>query len=176
MMVANVRRGNPDSGRVFGRKRCFMVSSLARSGAATLLLLAWLPATGPTALDRAGPLQVPTVKSVAMIPIQSVQGKDNFDAYCAVCHGRDAKGHGPAAPAMKREVPDLTTMAERNRGAFNALAVEYIIRGKGRTATPAHGVEDMPIWGQVFRTEDPARSTLRINNLVTYIQGLQTGM
>lgn len=150
-----------------------MASGLARSGAATLLL-AWVLAVGPAAQDRAVPSQVPTVKSVATVPIQSVEGKDNFDAYCAVCHGRDAKGHGPAAPAMKCEVPDLTTMAERNHGVFNAALVDYVIRGKDRTATtPAHGVEDMPIWGQVFRTEDPGRSLLRINNLLDYIRGLQ---
>jgi hypothetical protein len=57
----------------------------------------------------------------------------------------------PAAPAMKVPVPDLTTIAKRSAGKFNATDVEYIIRGTGKTATPAHGVEDMPIWGDVFR-------------------------
>jgi mono/diheme cytochrome c family protein len=45
--------------------------------------------------------QKPTVKAVHAPPIVSLDGKDNYDAYCAVCHGRDAKGNGPAAPAMK---------------------------------------------------------------------------
>ena len=151
-----------------------MASSLARTGAATLILLGSVLAIGPAAQDHATPSQAPTVKSVPATLIQSVDGKDNFDAYCAVCHGSDAKGHGPAAAAMKTEIPDLTTMAERNHGEFNALKVEYIIRGKDRTTT-AHGVEDMPLWGDVFRSEDPGRSLLRIRNLVTYVQGLQTG-
>jgi cytochrome c5 len=133
-------------------------------------------AAASAARDRAVPSQVPTVKSVAMTPIQSVEGKDNFDAYCAVCHGRDARGHGPAALAMKAAVPDLTTMAERNHGKFDAMQVEYIIQGKGRMSTPAHGVEDMPIWGQVFHPEDPLRTQLRMHNLVTYIRELQVGM
>ena len=152
-----------------------MASCLARSGAATLLLVAWGLTAAPAAQDRPVPSQAPTVRSVATIPIQSVDGKDNFDAYCAVCHGRDGRGHGPAAPAMKSAVPDLTRMAERNHGQFDAVHVEYIIRGKDRTATPAHGVEDMPVWGDVFRAEDPGRSLLRINNLVTYIRALQVG-
>jgi mono/diheme cytochrome c family protein len=117
--------------------------------------------------------QKPVVKGVRAVPIQSVEGKDNFEAYCAVCHGRDAKGTGPAAPAMKVPVPDLTTIARRNQGRFDASGVEEIIRGTGRTATPAHGVEDMPIWGEVFRYGDPSVTRLRIGNLVKYVQSLQ---
>lgn len=151
-----------------------MASSLARLGAATLLLLACVLAAGLVAKNQV-PSQIPIVKSVATIPIQSVEGKDNFAAYCAVCHGSDAKGGGPAAPAMKNAVPDLTTIAGRNRGEFNPVQVQYIIRGLDRTATPEHGVQDMPRWGEVFRAEDPMRSVLRVNNLVTYIRELQVG-
>ena len=119
--------------------------------------------------------QKPKIKTVAAVPIQSVDGADNFQAYCAVCHGQGAKGNGPAAPAMKVAVPDLTTIAQRNKGSFNAIEVEQIIRGTGKTATPAHGTEDMPIWGEVFRAEDRAKSTLRIGNLVTYLKSIQAG-
>jgi hypothetical protein len=31
----------------------------------------------------------------------------------------------------------------------------------------------MPIWGEVFRSEDRARSTLRISNLVKYLESIQ---
>jgi mono/diheme cytochrome c family protein len=117
---------------------------------------------------------IPQVKSVAAAPISSVEGADNFVAYCAVCHGHDAKGNGPAAPAMKSPVPDLTTIAKRH-GRFSAADVEQIIRGTGRTPTPAHGVESMPVWGQVFVNEDRGRSTLRIGNLVKYLQSIQQG-
>jgi mono/diheme cytochrome c family protein len=98
-------------------------------------------------------------------------------AYCAVCHGKDAKGGGPAAAAMKLPVPDLTTLAGRNGGKFNYFAVEDIIRGTGKDPTKAHGTEDMPVWGPVFTAaiSDTASRTLRIKNLVTYIQSIQQG-
>ena len=56
----------------------------------------------------------PSVKRVTALPIQSVEGKDNFEAYCAVCHGKAGKGDGPAAPAMKTPVADLTAIAKKD--------------------------------------------------------------
>jgi hypothetical protein len=53
------------------------------------------------------------------------------------------------------------------------LRVELIVKGTGKTATPAHGIETMPIWGDVFRTDDPTRTTLRVKNLVKYVESLQ---
>jgi mono/diheme cytochrome c family protein len=114
------------------------------------------------------------VKVVTAIPITSVDGKDNYDAYCAVCHGPAAKGDGPAAPAMKAPVPDLTTIAKRNNGKFNPIAIEQVILGTGKTPTPAHGVETMPIWGEVFRVEEKNRALLRARNLVNYLETIQT--
>ena len=32
--------------------------------------------------------------------IQSLEGPALFQAYCAACHGKDAKGDGPAAAAL----------------------------------------------------------------------------
>jgi mono/diheme cytochrome c family protein len=153
-------------------RKVFMASPLGRTCIACALVVACSLAVGLTAQTPPEKV-VPKVKTVPTPPIVSIEGKDNFDAYCAVCHGSDGKGHGPAAPAMKVAVPDLTTIAQRNKGKFNPVAVEYIIMGTGKTSTPAHGVETMPIWGEVFRSEDRGRVTLRITNLVTYVQSLQ---
>jgi mono/diheme cytochrome c family protein len=140
---------------------------------AVAVAAAQTPPSQPPAAQTT-PAAKPVVKATHGTPIVSVEGKDNYDAYCAVCHGRDAKGGGPAAPAMKLPVPDLTLIAARNKGKFDALAVEEIIRKPGKTATPAHGVDTMPIWGDVFSTEDRSRSLLRIRNLVRYLESIQT--
>jgi mono/diheme cytochrome c family protein len=120
---------------------------------------------------------VPRVENRPYAAIVSLTGKDNFEAYGAVCHGRDAKGNGPAAPAMKAAVPDLTTIALRRGVKFNTAAIEYVIRGTGKMPTPFHGVEAMPIWGYVFdpTLSDRGATTLRINNLVKYLESIQEG-
>jgi mono/diheme cytochrome c family protein len=116
----------------------------------------------------------PNVKRVTAQPIQSVEGKDNFEAYCAVCHGKTGKGDGPAAPAMKTPVADLTMIAKKSGGKFNAVQVTEMIKGADREM-PSHGSKDMPIWGPVFRSfsSDQNIATLRVNNLVDYIKSIQ---
>jgi mono/diheme cytochrome c family protein len=116
----------------------------------------------------------PTIKREYAQPIASVQGKDNFETYCAVCHGKNAKGDGPAAPAMKTPVADLTMIAKKNGGKFNAVAVKEMIKGAEREMA-AHGSKEMPIWGPVFRSfqGDTNIAELRVNNLVDYIQSIQ---
>jgi mono/diheme cytochrome c family protein len=152
-----------------------MASSLRTAGAATLVGIACVLTVGLGAQTRPSQKSVPKVEGVATVPIWSIEGKANYDAYCAVCHGKEGKGDGPAAPAMKAAVPDLTTMAQRNHGKFDALRVEYIIDGRAKTPTPAHGVVDMPIWGNVFKTDEPNKTLLRIRNVVDYIASLQAG-
>src|SRR5450759_323207 len=75
-----------------------------------------------------------------------MEGPAVFQAYCAVCHGKDARGGGPAAGALKRRSPDLTRMSQRNGGIFPFERVQKIISGKG-PGIPAHGSHEMPIWG-----------------------------
>ena len=40
-------------------------------------------------------------RKIPDLVILSVAGKDLFEFYCASCHGRDGKGNGPVAPALK---------------------------------------------------------------------------
>jgi hypothetical protein len=155
-----------------------MTSRLGRFAGLGVVALTGLLAMGVRTLgsgDRQAP--APEIEEVPCALILSVEGKDNFDEYCAVCHGLDAKGHGPAAPALKVPVPDLTRLAMREGGEFDFVAVEYIVRGRGKLATPAHGTHDMPIWGQIFRpgTGSDAAATLRIKNLVRYLESIQQG-
>ena len=79
----------------------------------------------------------PTIKRVPAQSIRSVEGKDNYQEYCAVCHGKEGKGDGPAAPALKTPPADLTTIANRRQGKFPSVEVKSIIEGE--RDLPAHG-------------------------------------
>lgn len=105
---------------------------------------------------------------------QFMEGHTVFQAYCAVCHGKDARGGGPAAGALKRRTPDLTRMSRRNGGIFPFERVQKIISGNG-PGIPAHGSREMPIWGPIFDeiSWDGAPGSFRIYNLTRYIQELQ---
>lgn len=70
-------------------------------------------------------------------------GQREFEAKCAVCHGKDGKGLGPYAEQLKRSLPDLTTMARRNGGVFPVTRTYATIEGAG----PGHGTREMPVWG-----------------------------
>ena len=115
-----------------------------------------------------------TIKNEPARRIASMEGVDTYKAYCAVCHGPQAKGNGPAATALKKVPADLTTIAKRNGGTFSAPDVEAVIMGQQVMAS--HGSRDMPIWGPVFRSlaSDPSFMKLRVQNLVDYLKSIQT--
>jgi len=116
----------------------------------------------------------PQVKHVPITNTPSNSGKDMYKSYCAVCHGTDGKGGGPAASAMKTAPTDLTALAKGNGGKYPAAHVAAVI--KGQATTPSHGSQDMPIWGPLFSSISQgheAQVQQRITNLVTYIEGMQ---
>lgn len=100
-------------------------------------------------------------------------GTAMYRAYCAVCHGADGRGNGPAATAFKVAPTDLTLLAKKNGGKFPDFKVSNIISGDG--SVTAHGSREMPMWGDVFRdiNRDEAKVTLRVHNLTQYIGSLQ---
>jgi hypothetical protein len=89
-----------------------------------------------------------TVKHVPITSVSPTSGKEMFKSYCAVCHGADAKGGGPAASALKAPPADLTVLAQKNGGKFPAAHVAAAIRGE--SAMASHGSKDMPVWGPLF--------------------------
>jgi mono/diheme cytochrome c family protein len=115
----------------------------------------------------------PEIKRVPYEPIVSTEGKDNFMAYCAACHGADGKGHGPAAPALKGPIPDLTTIAKR-RGKFDAISIERVVSGADKVQA-AHGSVEMPVWGPLFRgsKRDTAVEKMRLAGLIEYLKSIQ---
>ena len=75
-------------------------------------------------------------------------GQRLFSAYCSSCHGALALGNGPVAPALRTPPADLTRIAARAGGTFDAARVAAFI--DGRTRIEAHGERDMPVWGRLY--------------------------
>jgi mono/diheme cytochrome c family protein len=114
------------------------------------------------------------VKHAAAPQTSPASGKEMFVNYCAACHGRDAKGDGPAASGLKVTPADLTVLAKLNGGKYPADKVTSILRGQ--TKLVPHGDQEMPVWGRIFfnmSQGDEGIVTERIANLNRYIKSLQ---
>ncbi|HVP44809.1 MAG TPA: cytochrome c [Terriglobales bacterium] len=125
------------------------------------------PAQSPPSVQAAPP----QVKAPAP---QAISGQAMYTAYCASCHGVDGKGGGPAAPALKSRLPDLTLMAKKKNGRFPEGDVFQVIKWGGGIV--GHGSKEMPVWGIAFRTlspKDEAEVNLRIKSLIQYLESIQ---
>jgi mono/diheme cytochrome c family protein len=119
--------------------------------------------------------QSATIKHETIKTTPANSGSEMYKSYCAPCHGQDARGDGPAAAALKVAPPDLTTLAKRNNGKYPALRVASILRGQEKLV--AHGDQEMPVWGPLFRSLNSSQPSsivdLRIANLNDYLESLQ---
>ena len=80
-------------------------------------------------------------------------GAETFRAYCAACHGAEAKGDGPMGEILIISPPDLTSLSATNGGVFPVTRV--VRRIDGRDPMLSHG-GDMPLFGQIFDFPDTA--------------------
>lgn len=113
------------------------IADTIRSAAIVALLLA--PVAAPAA-DAA-----PAEANVA-------QGQKLYLRYCSACHGESGRGDGIVSGMMRPKPTDLTQLAARSGGSFDAAAVRQSI--DGRDTTRAHGDPDMPVWGEVLSSEE----------------------
>lgn len=111
-------------------------------------------------------------------------GKLDFRQYCAQCHGKDAQGDGPVAPALKKKPANLTVLSKNNGGVFPESEVRDFIDGS--KMAEGHGTREMPIWGYAFMyrrssytgaggaplSEEQVKH--KIGMLVDYIKSIQT--
>jgi len=96
---------------------------------------------------------------------QTLQGKDAVTAVqagyerfidsCAFCHGVDAKGDGPAAGMLETKPADLTQLARNSGGRLPITYVYDTI--DGRNMLRAHGLKEMPVWGDLWSKSVPAQ-------------------
>lgn len=116
----------------------------------------------------------PTIKRAPAADTSPSSGQEMFINYCASCHGKDAKGNGPAAGALKQAPADLTALARQNGGKYPADRVTSVLRGQA--SLTAHGDQEMPVWGPVFWKMSQGREELvqmRIANLNKFVESLQ---
>ena len=145
-----------------------LLTRLAARGSVLLLLIGAFALRVGGAPQQASPRNPPLV-------IDSLYGPDLFKFYCAPCHGRDGKGHGPVAEALKRLPPDLTQITRRHGGVFPRALIEAFVTNDGGRLVQAHGTAEMPLWGPTFRSLDASdiRVKVRISNLIDYIESIQ---
>ena len=112
------------------------------------------------------------IKKVPITPTSATSGQQMFVTYCATCHGKDGKGDGPAAPALKKAPADLTQLAKKNGGKYPENHVSATIM---TVDSPVHGSKEMPVWGPLLSSISSSQGEvqLRVSNLVKYISTLQ---
>jgi len=96
-------------------------------------------------------------------------GRELYRRLCASCHGVSGRGDGPVARALGEPPTDLTVFARDNGGNFPALEVFDAIEGSEMPR--AHGVSEMPVWGEVLL--DTPSSYATIDLITSYIRSIQ---
>jgi mono/diheme cytochrome c family protein len=120
--------------------------------------------------------------NIAIAPAQEMEvvagGELEYQNYCAVCHGVDAKGQGIMSRFLTIRPADLTQLAKKNGGTFAFWRVYRSIDGSEEVR--GHGARDMPIWGDRFRAQaggndsgSRAQAAGRLLGLVFYLQHIQ---
>jgi hypothetical protein len=147
------------------RKNKIRIEGAMVMAAALLVVLAWgIPGAGQREQEWMAD------RNYMVVPLE---GSELFKEYCATCHGMDATGNGPAALALRKPVPDLTRISQRNGGTFPRESVKQYISGESDIL--AHGSRDMPIWGPIFRQADRDHELgqIRLHNVTVYLESLQ---
>ena len=101
-------------------------------------------------------------------------GREDYQHYCAACHGPDGRGKGTWNGT---EVPDLTRLSRENGGKFPFEEIHKVVDGRSQSRWHQNR-RDMPYWGEVFALEEEnpaskAKIEARIAAIVDYIRGLQ---
>jgi len=128
----------------------------------------------PIALCGLGVAQTAKVVNIPARHTSASSGTEMYSTYCAACHGKDGRGGGPVAAALKVRPSDLTILARQNGGKFPSLQVARAISGEAGIS--AHGSKEMPVWGPVFMSMSHQHESivnLRVANLTDYIKSLQ---
>ena len=80
-------------------------------------------------------------------------GRLEYESNCAACHGITGKGDGRLKQFLTKAPTDLTTLSQRNGGAFPTQLVWEMIDGRSSTDIGPHGSREMPVWGADYRAQ-----------------------
>lgn len=154
--------------RISSFGRLVVLASLA-------LLVAAVTVTAPA--QSGASAQTRKVEKSSVPYTAPTDGPGMYRTYCAVCHGVRGQGDGPAAPAMKQKVTDLTMLTKNNGGKFPEERVYASIAGDQNAKIAAHGSSDMPTWGYVFRrissSTDEREAVVRLKTLTAHVKTMQ---
>ena len=104
---------------------------------------------------------------------QIQKGKATFDKYCVSCHAD--RGNGPASDTLKVKPADLTQIVARRKSKeFPVMEIARYI--DGRQFVAAHGTREMPIWGDVFASQQEMGETDikgTLGELIAYLISIQ---
>ncbi|WP_299031348.1 cytochrome c [uncultured Sulfitobacter sp.] len=105
-------------------------------------------------------------------------GASLYEMHCSVCHGLEARGNGPLAPALLLQPPSLRDLVKRHDG----FPMERVVtRIDGRDPLVSHG-SPMPIYGPFFEGDDtalkmdsgqPILTSRPIADLIAYLKDIQ---
>jgi mono/diheme cytochrome c family protein len=110
--------------------------------------------------------------------VQAARPSSDFATYCAVCHGAQGMGDGPAAEGLAKKPADLTRLSARNGGEFPTTRVMSQIwgyaGGKGHGVMPEFaplmaGDKVLFDGGDGIATPTPERLVA----LAEYLKGIQ---
>ncbi|MEP3475991.1 MAG: c-type cytochrome [Rhodomicrobiaceae bacterium] len=87
------------------------------------------------------------------------KGEVLYTNLCASCHGKSGIGNGPVASQLKTKPKDLTKLKQKMGDAFDTKVIKDRI--DGRTMPRAHGIPEMPVWGEWFSIQSMSKGRLQ---------------
>ena len=125
-------------------------------------------------------MMVLVLAPAAQAAAAALSGMEDYQNYCADCHGLGGKGDGPSRFTIPMNPPptDLTEMAKKNGGVFPFDEATASI--DGRKNIPSHARLQMPFWGTTFQKpgkeftpESNREVKKRIEAITQYVEHLQ---
>ncbi|GEM_PF-6001805 len=172
---------HPDRIQFHGGKTLPLILGLAAFALAAMTVTA--PAQQSTTTVTRGPEKVtitanavtpPKIKRVHVTYVPPNDGAKMYATYCGPCHGTQARGDGPAAPAFVPKPTDLTTLTAFNKGQFPKERIHQMLTEVSDRASQ-NSVE-MPNWCPAlgsFDRDNPSMVNLRVHNLISYLERVQ---